>query len=227
MAYSLNNAEIITEIGDHHIVVVDAGDIKRIKASDLGVGGGSGLRSYLAPTFNTLPGMAAFTVSDGAISAADTVRAFLLPAGDYTNMGVGIVPSTTATVADLRYAIYAAPGTDFQGGALIKDLGRIQRSSGAAVAVLKTAVDIGVQNNQFLLFQFAGTGSGNSKTVDVRGMSVAMPGTTGALAFGSTAWRGEATLTYPAGGAVPATAPAFTYGFGAATVAVQVFLTRV
>lgn len=42
MAYSLNNAEIITELGDHHIVVVDAGDIKRIKASDLGVGGGGG-----------------------------------------------------------------------------------------------------------------------------------------------------------------------------------------
>lgn len=42
MAVSLNGADIITELGDHHLIAVDGGEIKRIKATDLPGGGGGG-----------------------------------------------------------------------------------------------------------------------------------------------------------------------------------------
>lgn len=212
MAVSMNNADIITAMGDHHLVAVAGGEIKRIKATDLGIGGGgvggTGLPPYKPPSFQVLPFHMAESIAPSALAAAGSVRINILPPGDYTGAGIGLYASTTASAVQARVALYEVADATLAGGNLIKDLGTISKVAGEAIGLYPAAQDIGVQENYFLVAVFIGDNSGDFVTASVEQQGLPIPVTVPVRTH--SAWRGNASVPYPGAGDVPSTCPAYT-----------------
>lgn len=186
--------------------VATAGEFKIIAA---GGGGGSGIVNRNTPKLQTLPGYTG-TARDVGPFGADTIRGFMIPAGDYTDMHAAVMAVGTTNTVNIKFGVYEYNEQTGGLNALLKDLGTVPS---AASKMHKSALPIGVLNTPAALVAFTGpAGTGNIYGFAATGITTELPvmpsftpGSTG-----NNVMRMEASYPYPAGG-VPASLPAVSF----------------